>query len=81
MISESPYAINTLISKSIVFFKPCIKASYSTLLFVQLNSILQAIHVLFPLGSISKQPTLAPSLDFDPSKYKVQVELLTTTLL
>ena len=81
MISESPYATSTLISKSIAFFRPWINASYSTVLFVQLNSSLHAIHVLFPFGSINKQPAPAPSLYFDPSKYKVQVELFATTLL
>ena len=70
-----------LMSKSTSFFKPWIKYSYSTILFVPSNSNLLRIQILFLLGSIKMQPAPTPSLDFDPSKCKVQVELSRINLL
>jgi hypothetical protein len=43
------------------------------MLLVHSNSNRQEIKVLLPLGSMSTQPTPAPSLDLDPSKYKDQI--------
>ena len=63
------------------FFRPWIRASYLAMLLAQSNSNLQTIHVLFPFGSIRRQPAPIPSFDFDPSKYSVQGKLFTTTLL
>jgi len=39
---------------------------------------MQTTIVLLPLGSCKTQPTPTPSLDFEPSKNKVQNSLCTT---
>jgi hypothetical protein len=58
---------------SSAFLSPCRSASYSTVLLVHSNSNRQAINVLLPVGSMSTQPTPAPSWDLDPSKYRDQI--------
>lgn len=57
---------------SITFFRAWIPASYLAVLLVQLNYKWHATKVFTPLGSVRIQPTLAPSLDLEPSKCKVK---------
>jgi hypothetical protein len=53
-------------------FMTKIRASYSTMLFVQLNSILYEKRVVSLSGDIKTIPTLAPELECAPSKSKPQ---------
>jgi hypothetical protein len=73
MISKSSKTFNSLMFKSMVFFIPCTKASYSAVLFVHSNSNLHYIKCCFPFGSMRMHPAPVPFCDLEPSKYKVQI--------
>jgi hypothetical protein len=72
MISESLKTFNSLTFRSMAFFSPCTRASYSTVLFVHSNSSLQDRKCRLPLGLMRMHPAPDPSCDLEPSKYKVQ---------
>ena len=59
-------------SNPIALYNPWTKASYSTVLLVKSNSSLQVSIILFPSGLTNTHPTLAPSLDLEPSKNNFQ---------
>lgn len=56
--SASPNSCKYFIPNSLIFLKPCNKASYSTMLFVQGNPNLYGMPIKEPLAYYSK--TLAP---------------------
>lgn len=61
----------------IALYIPQTNSFYSSILFVHLNSNLQVRIVFSPSGLTNMQPSPAPSLDFDPSKYNFQNKELT----
>lgn len=67
-------------SSPIALYNPWTKASYSAVLLVQSNSSLHVNRILSPSGLISMHPTLAPSLDLEPSKNNFQNKDLFTGL-
>ena len=71
--SESPNTSILLTFKSISFLSPWIRASYLESLFVHSNSKWHAIIILFPCGSMRRQPSLTPYFFLKPSKYRVQM--------
>jgi hypothetical protein len=72
MISESLKTFNYLTFKSMDFFIPCTRASYSALLFMHSNSSLQDMKFCLPFLLMMMHPTPDPSYDLDPLKYKSQ---------
>ena len=80
-IFESPNTWMYFTPRLISLYKPWTSASYSIVLFVNSNSNVDAKIVFSPSGFIKMHPAPAPSLDWEPSKYKVQNKYLTTSLI
>jgi hypothetical protein len=72
MRSESPITFRYLTFIYKAKYNPKFKASYSTLLLVQSNSSLYEKILVMPWGETKTISTLAPILEWAPSKYMVQ---------
>ena len=81
MISKSPNTFRYCTFTSIAFFKTWMSSSYSVVLLVHSNWRWHAMNVLIMYGSVRTWLALVPSSNLDPSKWRVQNWMASSSIL